>query len=157
MLLQSSGMTYQWQGNWAGLNSTEGSSHHDIAIDSQGREGDFGGRFIYCFNSDLALQFRLDGSEYPCGPHSEPHWIFADRRKGYTEIYVADRENHRLVVYDANGNFQRVVEGGFNTPSSFGSFGEYLVVPELKGRLHILNADDQIMATFADGSAYAKE
>ena len=70
MLLESNGTTYEWQGNWAGLNSTEGSSHHDIAIDSQGR--------IFCsfsaepylrvFDSEGTLlnSFNLSGPTMHC-------------------------------------------------------------------------------------------
>ncbi len=120
------------------------------------REGDYGGNFIYCFNAALELQFRFDGSESPCGVFVEPHWIFADRRKGVTEIYIADRRQHRLVVYDGSGNYLRTVTGDFNTPSTFGVFDAYMVVPELEGRVHILDAHDEIIETLCDGSEYTK-
>ncbi|MBC8434839.1 MAG: hypothetical protein H8D93_01070 [Verrucomicrobia bacterium] len=260
MRLETNELNYDWQDNWAGLNSEEGNSHHDLVIDSQGRifcsfstepylrvfdhdgkkltafnlsgpamhclfissdrdgewlwnidlanhrltkstldgeimksvgreafavaddekleftagtydpdtgniwvadgygyarGGDYGGNYIYCFNAELELQFRFDGSEAACGVFKEPHWIFADRRKGHTEIYIADRRQHRLVVYDGRGQFLRTVTGDFNTPSSFGVFEDKLVVQELKGRVHILNANDEIIETMADGSDYA--
>ena len=120
------------------------------------RGGSYGGNFIYVFNPELELQFRFDGSESPCGVFKEPHWIFADTRKGRTEIYITDRRHHRLVVYDGAGRFLRVVEGDLNTPSAFGTFDDKLVVAELEGRVHILNSEDEIIETLADGSAYAK-
>ena len=120
------------------------------------REGSWGGNKIYVFNPALELQFSFNGSEAPCGEFKEPHWIFADTRKGHTEIYITDRRHDRLVVYDGAGNFLREVGGDLHTPSAFGTFDDKLVVAELEGRVHILNADDEIIETLADGSEYAK-
>lgn len=114
-----------------------------------------GGNRVYCFNADLKLQFSFDGTEAACGSLNEPHWIITDTRREKTEIYIADRLNHRLVVYSSDGKFLRVVEGGFQTPSGFSIFDDKLVVVELKGRLHILDLDDKIIETLADGSSYS--
>ena len=114
-----------------------------------------GGNKVYCFNSNLELQFSFDGSEAECGQFKEPHWIFADNRKGHTEIYIADRSNHRIVIYSAEGKYLRTIEEGLHTPSGFSSFGDKLVVTELKGRLHIIDKDDNILETLCDGSQYA--
>lgn len=262
MKIYSNGTTYEWEDNWAGLNGTEGASHHDIAIDSRGRvycsfstepylrvfspdgnllksfnlsgpgmhcllitkddegewlwnvhlptktltkssldgdvvqaigrdafqvadnekldvtsvahdpetgmlwvtdgygqwrEGDFGGRMLYAFDRNLKLRMKVDCSASPCGALHEPHWIYADRRKGHTEIYVADRKNHRLVVLNGRGEFQRTVRGGLVTPSSIGGFDDKLVVAELEGRIHILNKEDEIIATMASGADYVRE
>lgn len=118
------------------------------------REGNYGGNFIYCFGPDLTLRFRFDGSNSPCGTFKEPHWIFADRRKGVTEIYIADRRNHRLVVFSSNGHYLRTISGDFNTPSGLAAFEDKLVVSELEGRIHILDNNDNIIMTLADGSEY---
>lgn len=114
-----------------------------------------GGNRVYCFNADLKLQFSFDGTEAACGSLKEPHWIIADTRRAKTEIYIADRSNHRLVVYSPEGKFLRVVEGGLLTPSGFSIFDDKLVVVELKGRLHILDIEDNIIETLADGSSYS--
>ena len=115
-----------------------------------------GGNNIYCFSPNFELLFSFDGSEADCGIFHEPHWIFADTRKGHTEIYIADRRKHRLVVYSAEGQFLRVINGDFNTPSGFASFDDKLVVAELEGRIHILDAKDNIIETMCDGSEYSK-
>lgn len=114
-----------------------------------------GGNRVYCFNADLELQFSFDGSEAECGSLKEPHWIIVDTRKPQTEIYIADRSNHRIVVYSDQGKFLRVIDDILHTPSGFSIHGDQLVVVELKGRLHILDIDDNIVETLADGSAYA--
>ncbi len=115
-----------------------------------------GGSKVYCFNSNLELQFSFDGSEAECGKFNEPHWIFADTRKGHTEIFIADRSNHRIVIYSAEGKFLRVIGGDLHTPSGFSSFDDKLVVTELKGRLHIIDINDNIIETLCDGSEYSE-
>ena len=59
-------------------------------------------------------------------------------------------------MYDGAGKFIRVVGGDLHTPSAFGTFDDKLVVAELEGRIHILNSDDEIIETLADGSDYSK-
>ncbi|MCH2174925.1 MAG: hypothetical protein MK193_04265 [Lentisphaeria bacterium] len=116
----------------------------------------YGGNVIYCFDKNFKLLFSFDGSESVCGNLSQPHWIFADTRKGYTEIYIADRMNHRILIYSATGEFLREIAKGLNTPSGFSSFDDKLVVAELKARLHILDADDNIIETYCDGTEYVE-
>lgn len=118
--------------------------------------GTHGGASIYCFGPDLKLKFRFNGSSDPCGALEQPHWIYADQRKGYTEIYITDRSNHRIVVYDAEGGYLRTITEGLNTPSAIGGFDDKLVVAELEGRIHVLNAQDEIIETLGDGSEYKK-
>jgi sugar lactone lactonase YvrE len=120
------------------------------------REGEFGGNRVFCFSPELELLFSFDGSEDKCGVFYEPHWIFADIRKGRTEIYIADRRNHRLVVYSAKGEFLRSIDEGLNMPSGFATFDDKLVVAELEGRLHILDAQDNIIETLCDGREYSQ-
>lgn len=115
-----------------------------------------GGNKVYCFNQDLELQFSFDGTEAECGSLQEPHWIIADTRKDKTEIYIADRANNRIVIYSNEGKFLRTIEQGLITPSGFSIFEDKLVCVELKGRLHIIDINDNIIETFADGSEYTQ-
>jgi hypothetical protein len=75
-----------------------------------------------------------------------PHGIWFDSRKRPAELYIADRGNHRVQVYDAEGNYQRSFGEDFLTsPDGFASDGNLLILPELRGRITILDANDHLI------------
>ena len=73
-----------------------------------------------------------------------PHAGFIDRRHGKApELYIADRLNTRIVVYDLEGRYVRSFGEGFlSSPSDFALLGDLLVVAELYGRLAVVDPDD---------------
>ena len=73
--------------------------------------------------------------------------MFIDRRGGKTpELYIADRENKRVQVYDLNGRFVRTFGDGFlNSPSGFAVSDDLLVVAELYSRLAVVDAEDNFV------------
>jgi sugar lactone lactonase YvrE len=76
-----------------------------------------------------------------------PHAVFIDRRPHKTpELYIADRENKRVQVYDLEGRYRRTIGEGFlSSPSGFVQWGDVLVVAELYSRLAVLDADDRLV------------
>jgi hypothetical protein len=75
-----------------------------------------------------------------------PHAIFIDRRKQPPELYVADRVNTRVLVYDLDGQYLRSFGEEFlNSPSDFAAWGDLLVVAELYSRLAVLGRDDTLV------------
>jgi DNA-binding beta-propeller fold protein YncE len=62
------------------------------------------------------------------------------------ELYIADRGNHRVQVYDGQGNYLRSFGGEFLTsPDGFACDGNQLIVPELQGRVTVLDANDDLV------------
>jgi hypothetical protein len=60
-----------------------------------------------------------------------PHAVFVDRRGAQREVYVADRSNARVQVFDVDGSFLRSFgEGVLTSPSSFACRGDSLFVAE---------------------------
>jgi hypothetical protein len=75
-----------------------------------------------------------------------PHAVFIDRRKGAPELYIADRVNTRVLVYDLGGRYLRTFGEQFlNSPSDFAQWGELLVVAELYSRLAVLDPEDNLL------------
>jgi hypothetical protein len=76
-----------------------------------------------------------------------PHAIFIDRRNDKTpELYIADRINVRVLVYDLKGRYLRTFGETFlNSPSDFAQWGQLLVVAELYQRLAVLSPDDELL------------
>lgn len=88
----------------------------------------------------------IDGREGSAGAFACPHSIWIDWRKAEPELYVADRSNHRIQVYDLNGVFKRVVGADFLlSPSAFARQDDCLIVAELHARLTVLDADDRLI------------
>src|SRR5690606_5936136 len=85
------------------------------------------------------------------GRFSCPHWVFVDTRKGHSEVYIADRSNNRVQVYGTEGKFLRGIDQGLTTPSVFATFGDHLVIGELKARIVVLDAKDEIVGYFGAG------
>lgn len=110
----------------------------------------YGCSTVHCFSPDLKHKLQLDG-EKGLGAFSGPHWVFVDRRKEKSRIYIADRSKDRVQVFHPDGSFSHGIEDGLVTPSVFDTFGEYMVIGELNARVHIVDADDKIVATLGDG------
>ena len=81
-----------------------------------------------------------------------PHAVFIDRRSHKApELYIADRENRRVQVYDLEGEYMRTIGDGFlSSPSGFVQWGEVLVIAELYSRLAVLDADDRLIGYIGD-------
>lgn len=88
------------------------------------------------------------------GRFATPHGVWIDHRKAEPELYVADRSNHRIQVYDVEGTFKRVVGADFlSSPSAFARDGDLLIVAELRARLAILDRDDRLVCYLGDNEA----
>jgi DNA-binding beta-propeller fold protein YncE len=97
--------------------------------------------------------FSLNGEE-GAGRFDCPHGILIDRRRPQgPRLYVTDRGNDRIVVYDLDGNFLRAVEAGLRAPSGLAVRGEELVVAELEARLTILDGDDRVVERIGDDAS----
>ncbi len=99
----------------------------------------YGSSLVHRFNKQGNHQLTLTGEE-GAGRFLCPHALCIDRRGGKTpELYIADRENKRVQVYDLNGRYVRTFGHGFlNSPSGFAVSHDLLVVAELYSRLAVL-------------------
>lgn len=96
----------------------------------------------------------INGGEGGAGAFSCPHGIWIDYRRANPELYVADRGNRQVQVYDLDGRFQRAFGSEFlSSPSGFARDGQFLIVAELWARLAILDADDRLVCYLGDNSA----
>jgi hypothetical protein len=111
----------------------------------------YGSGKIFKLNKDLEYQLTLDGTE-GAGRFNCPHGIFIDHRQPASRLYVADRANDRVQVYNTDGSFIKTFgQGVLSTPSVFSSFENYLVIGELKARLVLLDQDDQVIGFLGAG------
>ena len=83
------------------------------------------------------------------GHFQTPHGIWIDTRTSTPSIIVADRENGRLQFFDLNGHFIKA-QTGFRRPCGVHQMGQDLVIPELGGRVTILDKDNQVITQLGD-------
>ncbi len=127
----------------------------DCAVDEErfGGNGDiwiadgYGSSLVYRFDSRGNRLTTLSGEEGG-GRFICPHAVFIDRRaaKRSPELYIADRENRRIQVFDLDGRYLRTCGESFlSSPSGFAVLGDLLVVAELYGRLALLDINDSLV------------
>jgi hypothetical protein len=97
----------------------------------------------YCPCGCVVDEERYGGS----GRFLCPHAIFIDRRNDKVpELYIADRINVRVLVYDLEGRYLRTFGETFlSSPSDFARGGDLLVVAEIYERLAVLDSDDSLV------------
>ncbi|HWB12009.1 MAG TPA: 6-bladed beta-propeller [Pirellulales bacterium] len=77
------------------------------------------------------------------------HGMTLDTRYDPPRLLICDRNHEpkgRLLHYDLNGNFIEEIATGLGMPTSAAVQGDYVSVPDLHGRLVILDKNNTIMA-----------
>lgn len=106
----------------------------------------YGHSLVHRFGPDGTHVLTLSGEE-GAGRFSCPHGVLIDRRHGAPELYVSDRANGRLQVYDLDGRFKRVAgEGVLATPTDLCTVGDLLAVTDFtKARVTLLDERDRLV------------
>ena len=105
----------------------------------------YGASYVHRFDKSGNYLNSINDEE-GAGAFNCPHGIFIDRRKSEPELYVADRANARVQVYDLEGSFKRAFGTDFlTTPSAFVTHGDLMVIAELRARLAITDANDKLL------------
>jgi hypothetical protein len=86
------------------------------------------------------------------------HGVWVNTLKGEPEVYIADRANGRVQVYDMELTYKRTVKPeGLRNPCCFYQHDGHLYIPDLGAQVLILDKDDRLVATLGDGKAVPKE
>lgn len=120
--------------------------------DGMGGNGDvwvgdgYGMNLVHRYSRNGDYLATISGSEGTAGPFSCPHGLLIDHRKPERELYVADRTNKRIQVYDLEGKFKRAFGSEFlSSPSAFAVDGDRLLVAELRARVAVLDISDRFV------------
>ena len=131
---------------WVAVNEERHGGNGDIWV----ADG-YAQNYVHRYDKAGVYIASINGEEGTVGPFDCPHAIFVDTRKTDHELYVADRANGRVQVYDLEGKFKRGFGTDFLTsPSGFATDGNLMVIAELKARLTIVDLDDRPVAYLAD-------
>jgi DNA-binding beta-propeller fold protein YncE len=117
----------------------------------------YGRSQVHRYSAEGEYRGSLNGLEGAAGAFSCPHGVWIDTRKPEPELYIADRSNHRIQVYDAEGQFKRAFGADFLvSPSAFAGQGERLIVAELHARLTVLDAEDRLVCYLGRNDAVCR-
>ncbi|MGH9373203.1 MAG: hypothetical protein ACRD15_16905 [Vicinamibacterales bacterium] len=114
----------------------------------------YGSYFINQYTSTGEHIRTFGGRGAEPGQLNEPHGIWVDTRKGHPRpiLVVADRRNNRLQRFTLEGKHIDFVPG-FRLPCHFHEHNGAVVVPDLHGRVTLMNAQNAIVAHLGDSGA----
>jgi hypothetical protein len=131
---------------WVAVNEERHGGNGDIWV----TDG-YGQSYIHRYDKMGRYIASINGEEGESGAFKCPHGIWVDTRKPAPELYIADRGNRRVQVYDLDGTFKRTFGSDILTsPCGFATHGDDLLIPELFARLTILDGNDQLIGYFGE-------
>ena len=138
----------EYSPTWVAVNEERHGGNGDVWV----ADG-YGASYVHRYDRSGNYLASINGEEGDAGAFDCPHAIFVDWRRGTPELYVADRSNARVQVYDMDGRFKRVFGTDFLTsPSGFATHGDQMIVAELQARLTVLDADDRLVGYLGDNA-----
>lgn len=113
--------------------------------------------FVFDKNGKYKKHFGEKGNDLK--QFNTAHGMTLDTRYDPPRLLICDR-NHtpkgRLLHYDLDGNYIEEVATGLGMPTSAAVQGDYVSVPDLHGRVVILNKNNTIMAVLGHNPDPAK-
>lgn len=115
----------------------------------------YGLSLVHRFDAGGQYQQTLDGTA-GAGRFQHPHGVCIDRRRPEPRLYVADRGNCRIQVFDLDGKFERAFGQDYLlSPSGFAICGDYLLVTELHSRIAVFGPSDELVTYLGTGDQAA--
>jgi hypothetical protein len=110
----------------------------------------YGSHFIHQYDKDAKWVRTWGGYGQKPGQMATPHGIWLDDRPGREPtLVVADRANARLQYFSLDGKHLSFV-GGMSFPAHFDIRGDVLMVPDLHGRVTLLDKNNQPIVHLGD-------
>lgn len=130
---------------------------HPISGDIWVTDG-YASSYIHRYTKDGAYITSINGTEGDAGKFACPHSIFFDvRGHKEPELYITDRANRRIQVYDGDGKFKRSFGEDFLIhPCDFAVYDDLLYVPELFARLAVLDGNDNLVGYVGENEPISK-
>jgi peptidylamidoglycolate lyase len=92
------------------------------------------------------------GKDADHGPFYTCHGVWVNTlRRSDPEIYIADRHDGRIEVFDLELNYKRTLPNDVRYPCCCYQYKGHLYIPDLASRVTILDVDDKLAAHLGDG------
>ena len=137
---------------WVAVNETRAGGNGDIWV----ADG-YGSNWVHRYSVAGAYVGAINGTEGPAGAFKCPHGIAFVQRGGTPELWIADRGNKRVQVYDPDGHFKRAFGSDqLNSPCGFVTRGELVYTPELHASVKVIDKNDRVVATLGANEPVVK-
>jgi hypothetical protein len=112
----------------------------------------YGSYYISQYNSKAEYIRTFGGKGSDPGQLNEPHGLWVDTRGAAPALVVADRRNNRLQRFTMDGQHLDFI-AGFRLPCHFHERKGTVVIPDLHGRVTLLDKRNQVLAHLGDSNA----
>ena len=140
----------EYKPTWVAVNEERHGGNGDVWV----TDG-YGESYIHRYDKAGKYMATISGEEGAAGRQAQPHGIWIGDRPTGREMYISDRVNGRVQVYDTEGNFKRAFGSDFfnaGSPSGFFSLGELMLIVELRARITLTGEDDELVRYLGDNS-----
>jgi hypothetical protein len=110
----------------------------------------YGSNYTLKFDKDRKFVKAFGGPGEAEGKFKTCHGIDLDTRQGKPLLFVCNRNNNRVEHWDLDGNFVKVIQKDLRMPAAVHIRGDYAVIPELQGRVTVLDKSGAIVAQAGD-------
>lgn len=114
----------------------------------------YGMHWIHQYNRNGQYIRSWGGKGSEPGQMSCPHGIWIDTRGAEPLVYVADRANVRIQKFTLDGKHVGFVQGMFRHPCCFYEHNGEMVMPDLYGRVTILDKNDRLITHLGDSEPF---
>ena len=112
----------------------------------------YGSHYVNQYNSKAEYIRTFGGNGSEPGKLKEPHGIWVDTRETRPVLVVADRRNNRLQRFTLDGAHIDFVQG-FRLPCHFDERKGTVVIPDLHGRVTLIDKRNQVIEHLGDSNA----
>jgi DNA-binding beta-propeller fold protein YncE len=110
----------------------------------------YGANYVLKYDKGHKFVKAFGGPGAEEGKFNTCHGIALDKRQGKPLLFVCNRNNNRVEYWDLDGNFVKVIQKDLRMPAAVHIRGDYAVIPELKGRVTVLDKEGKIVAQVGD-------
>lgn len=110
----------------------------------------YGSNYVLKFDENRKFVKAFGGPGEEDGKFKTCHGIGLDMRSGKPLLFVCNRNNNRVEHWDLDGHFVKVIQRNLRMPAAVHIQGDYAILPELQGRVTVLDNDGHIAAQVGD-------
>ena len=110
----------------------------------------YGANYVLKFDKSRKFIKAFGGPGTEEGKFKTCHGIALDTRLDKPLLLVCNRNNNRVEYWDLEGNFVKVIQKDLRMPAAVHIRGDYAVIPELQGRVTVLDKAGKIVAQVGD-------
>jgi hypothetical protein len=111
----------------------------------------YGSSYVNQYNGKGEYIRTFGGRGAAAGQLAEPHGIWVDTRGASPVLVVADRRNNRLQRFTLDGRHIDFVPG-VRLPCHFDAYKDLVVIPDLQGRVTLMDGNNQVAAHLGDSN-----